>query len=125
MFDAHPPFQIDGNFGSTSGIDEMVLQSSDRYEDTASPNEDRYYIDLLPAVPSVWRTGSMHGLRARGGFVVDVDWKDGKMVATKVTSVGGTRAKLRYGSLAADLALRAGRSARVAMVGGKLSVMAP
>lgn len=125
MFDAHPPFQIDGNFGSTSGIDEMVLQSGDRYEDAASPNEDRYYIDLLPAVPSAWKTGSLHGLRARGGFVVDVDWKDGKMVSARVTSVGGTRAKLRYGSVATDLELRSGQSARLAMVEGKLSLMAP
>jgi alpha-L-fucosidase 2 len=113
MFDAHPPFQIDGNFGSTSGIDEMALQSSERYEDRAAPNEDRYYIDLLPALPSAWKDGSMHGLRARGGFVVDVDWKDGKLASAKVTSVGGTKAKLRYGRLAGDLVLRPGQSAWV------------
>jgi alpha-L-fucosidase 2 len=127
MFDAHPPFQIDGNFGSTSGIDEMVLQSSDRYEDAAGPNEDRqyedgYYIDLLPALPSLWRDGSMHGLRARGGFVVDEDWKDGRLVSAKVTSVGGTRAKLRYGGLAADLALRVGQSVRVGVSDERLVI---
>jgi alpha-L-fucosidase 2 len=122
MFDAHPPFQIDGNFGSTSGIDEMLVQSSDRYEDAASPNEDRYYIDLLPAVPSVWRTGSIHGLRARGGFAVDVDWKDGRLVSAKVTSVAGTRTRLRYDGKLADLALRPGQSVRVTANDGKLIV---
>jgi len=120
MFDAHPPFQIDGNFGSTSGINEMVLQSSDRYEDPASPNEDRYYIDLLPAVPSVWRNGSMRGLRARGGFEVNVEWKNGQLVSAKVTSVGGTRAKLRYLGKETDLALGQGRSVRISTDGARL-----
>ena len=122
MFDACPPFQIDGNFGSTSGIDEMLLQSSDRYEDAASPNEDRYYIDLLPALPSVWHTGSMHGLRARGGFAVDVDWKDGKLLSAKVTSVNGTRTKLRYDGMLTDLALLPGQSVRVTAKDGRLVV---
>jgi alpha-L-fucosidase 2 len=129
MFDAHPPFQIDGNFGSTSGINEMLLQSSDRYEDQASPNGaaspyvDRYYIDLLPAVPSVWRTGSIGGLRARGGFKVSEEWRDGKLVSAQVKSVGGTRGRLRYDGKTAELALRAGQSVRVAVIADKLTVM--
>jgi alpha-L-fucosidase 2 len=113
MFDAHPPFQIDGNFGSTSGIDEMLLQSSERYEDAATPNEDRYYIDLLPALPSVWREGSIQGLRARGGFEVSEQWKDGKLVSAGVTSVGGTHARLRYAGKTVELVLRVGQSALV------------
>jgi alpha-L-fucosidase 2 len=108
MFDAHPPFQIDGNFGSTSGIDEMLLQSNERYDDPAAPNEDRYVIDLLPALPSLWPTGSMHGLRARGGFQVDLDWKDGQLQTATITSVGGTAAKLRYGTKSLDLNLKPG-----------------
>ena len=100
----------------------MLLQSSDRYEDAAGPYVDRYYIDLLPAVPSAWRNGSIQGLRARGGFAVDEDWKDGKLVSAKITSVGGAKAKVRYGGLAADVVLQAGGSVGVAIGGGKLVV---
>jgi alpha-L-fucosidase 2 len=108
LFDAHPPFQIDGNFGSTSGIDEMLLQSSERYDDPAAPNEDRYYIDLLPALPSLWPTGSIHGLRARGGFQIDLDWTEGQLQTVIITSVGGTATKLRYGTKVVSLNVKPG-----------------
>ena len=108
MFDAHPPFQIDGNFGSTSGIDEMLLQSTERYDDPVAPKEDHYYIDLLPALPSLWRTGSMHGLRARGGFQVDLDWDNGQLTSVLITSVGGSVTKVRYGTMSIDLSLKPG-----------------
>lgn len=83
MFDAHPPFQIDGNFGCTAGIAEMLMQSYDGY------------IYLLPALPDVWNNGSVKGLVARGGFVIDVDWIDGRISHLRVYSANGGNCRLR------------------------------
>ena len=91
LFDAHPPFQIDGNFGSASGIAEMLLQSHLR------DAEGRQVIHLLPALPKVWREGSFKGLRARGGFVVDAEWREGRLVRAEISSAGGGAARLKIG----------------------------
>ena len=107
LFDAHPPFQIDGNFGAVAGISEMLLQSQERYADPQS-GEEFYVIDLLPALPKAWPTGSVKGLRARGGFEVDIEWRDGKLVQATIHSITGGSARLRYGANSEDLKLKKG-----------------
>lgn len=100
MFDAHPPFQIDGNFGGVSGIGEMLMQSC------------AGEIDLLPALPKAWPSGSVKGLRARGGFELDIQWKESKLVNVMVRSLAGGSCRLRYGAITRDLTLGKGQTAQ-------------
>ncbi|MEO6914848.1 MAG: glycoside hydrolase family 95 protein [Chitinophagaceae bacterium] len=86
LFDAHPPFQIDGNFGFTAGVAEMVLQSHDDY------------IQVLPALPAAWPSGEVKGLVTRGGFVIDLKWTDGKVETLSIFSKLGGKCRLKTAS---------------------------
>ena len=107
LFDAHPPFQIDGNFGFVSGVNELLVQSHIRYVDPDAPKEDRYYIDLLPALPSTWPTGEIRGLRARGGFTVHLRWQEGKLEGATFVNPGKAAAagRVRYSGRVQELNL--------------------
>ncbi|GAA4429974.1 glycoside hydrolase family 95 protein [Pontibacter saemangeumensis] len=98
LFDTHPPFQIDGNFGATAGITEMLMQSH------------AGEIELLPALPSAWQQGYIHGIVGRGGFEVDIDWENGKLKQVKVLSRLGNPCQIRYGNQVVTLQTQKGES---------------
>ncbi len=96
LFDNHPPFQIDGNFGSAAAMVEMLVQSDDRR------------IVLLPALPSVWKSGSLDGVCVRGGAKMNISWADGILVKASICSKTDTALKVVYGDKSVELALKAG-----------------
>jgi alpha-L-fucosidase 2 len=107
LFDNHPPFQIDGNFGATAAIAEMFLQSQQQATDGA------YVMQLLPALPQAFETGAVKGLCARGGFVVDMEWASGKLVSTTVTSKLGGELNVRLGDKTAKFVTAKGEVIRL------------
>jgi alpha-L-fucosidase 2 len=107
LFDAHPPFQIDGNFGATAGIAEMLLQSH-----RTAPDGSRV-IHLLPALPSAWPTGRAAGLRARDGFEVSVTWEAGQLVEVELLSELGRPCRVQVGEHVVPLETAAGSRYRL------------
>ena len=96
LFDTHPPFQIDGNFGGTAGIAEMILQSNGAM------------IRLLPAIPAEWKDGEVDGLCARGGIVVGLKWSHGALTEVTLQSASDTEQVLVYGNVSKTVQLKAG-----------------
>ena len=84
LWDTHPPFQIDGNFGGTAGVTEMLMQSH------------MGFIHLLPALPDAWKDGEVRGLCAKGNFELDIHWKNGSLSSVTVLSKDGGNCELRY-----------------------------
>ncbi len=107
LFDIHPPFQIDGNFGGTAGIAEMLLQSH-LEDEMGNP-----IVHLLPALPAAWSTGSVTGLCARGGFEIDMEWDEGQLRSGTILSKPGGACKVRIQDRVVDLTLNAGDKRRL------------
>ena len=117
LLDNCPPFQIDGNFGGCAGLAEMLLQSHVRLDAEGKPaaggaGDGGFLIDVLPALPKAWSSGFVKGLRARGGFEVDVEWKDGRLVQCWLRNLACASGKVsvRYGTRAANISLPVGQS---------------
>lgn len=102
LFDAHPPFQIDGNFGGASAVIEMLIQST----------EDTIY--LLPALPSAWKDGSIRGVCSRGGFEVAIEWQNGKLVSSEISSKTNNCIKIVYRDIQRDIQFKEGEKLQMA-----------
>jgi alpha-L-fucosidase 2 len=108
LWDTHPPFQIDGNFGGTAGVTELLLQSH------------MGFIQLLPALPDAWEEGSIEGLLARGNFEVDIHWTNGQLQEAIITSNAGEPCQVRYGNQVLNFKTKKGQSYSITLDNGKL-----
>ena len=108
LWDTHAPFQIDGNFGGTAGIAEMLMQSH------------MGFIHILPALPDAWSEGEVKGICAKGGFDIDIAWKEGRPTEIIVKSKNGERCNLRYGNSTLSFGTKSGKSYKVILTGDKL-----
>jgi len=106
LFDAHPPFQIDGNFGGTAGVCEMLMQSQLQ----TVKGKPTTIIELLPALPTAWKDGSVNGLCARGGYEVSFEWKDGKVRSAEIKAKKKGTVTLLYNNQQKTLHLKAGQT---------------
>lgn len=110
LWDIHPPFQIDGNFGGVAGVTEMLLQSH------------AGFIDLLPSLPDAWPTGQISGLRARGNFGIDLSWEKGMLKEARIQSNGGGICQVRYGDRLLKFPTKEGKTYRVHLQENRLVV---
>lgn len=110
LWDTHAPFQIDGNFGGTAGVTEMLLQSH------------MGFLHLLPALPDAWKEGSVEGLRARGNFLVSLTWRGGKLIQATVVSQSGEPCKVHYNGKTLNFNTQRGKSYTITYTNEKLRV---
>jgi alpha-L-fucosidase 2 len=115
LLDTHPPFQIDGNFGGASGITEMLLQS---HESTPT----HAILHLLPALPEAWSSGQVRGLRAAGGFEVDMEWSGGVLLSAKLRASRPISCEVRVGDGDVAFEMQGGSSRFEASVGQEYSL---
>ncbi len=105
LFDAHPPFQIDGNFGGTAGVCEMLVQSI-----APKTMNDYYTIELLPALPATWTAGEIHGICARGGYEIAMSWKDSQVEKVEITARKEGKVYVKYNGKTKCVKVKAGKT---------------
>ena len=111
LWDTHAPFQIDGNFGGTAGITEMLLQSH------------MGFIQLLPALPDAWKNGSITGICAKGNFEISISWKEGQLDKATILSGSGTPCNVRYGDKTLSFSTVKGKKYEITLVGNLLKLL--